>query len=411
MRYELKIALRYLRARRKEAFISVTTLFTAVGVMIGVAALTITLSVMSGLQANLRERVLSVTPQIEIQGYTGSISGYAALEKRALTVAGVSGADPFIVGQAMLSSARGTSSVIVRGIDPANPTVLTQLARYLNRGGLESLATRYPPSGGQPILGAVALGSILAGRLKLKVGDTVRMIAPVISGAQLSTRTGEFKAGAIFESGIDFVDRDLIFIGLSQAQAFFGREGQVDGIEIHLKSLDDTDTATAALRKLLAPHYRVRNWIEFNEAASAGFMMLKWVYSIVLLMLIGVAAFNLIATLIMVVMEKRKDIAVLMTMGASQTAVRLVFVLKGLIVGAIGTVAGLLLSVIGCFALKHYHFIHIPKAIYGISTVPVVASPLNFVLVAIASLVLCFLATVYPARQASRETPSAVLRS
>src|SRR5262249_49964967 len=148
-------------------------------------------------------------------------------------------------------------------------------------------------------------------------------------------------------------------------------------------NLDATTSITNLLRRDLGQHYAVRNWIDFNHAASAGFALLRWVYSAVLLLLIGVAAFNLIATLIMVGMEKRKDIAVLMTMGASRAAVRLVFVLKGLIVGAVGTVAGLILSAIGCFALARYHFIHIPKAVYGISTVPVAAAPLNFLMVAI----------------------------
>jgi len=414
MRFELKIALRYLRARRKEAFISVTTMFTAIGVMIGVAALIITLAVMGGFEANLRERVLSLTPQVEIQSYTGPISNYAALERRAKTVPGISGADPFIVAQAMISSTRGLSGAVVRGIEPSNSTVVRQVGRYIHDGSLASLAgnsTATQSGAGPPLDGVVALGSTLAQKLKVHVGDQIRIIAPIIAGAQLSTRTGQFKVGALFESGVDFIDRELVFMNLATAQTFFGRGNQVDGIELRLQNLDDTGTATTALRALFAPAYHVRNWIEFNQAASAGFAMLKEVYSLVLLMLIGVAAFNLVATLIMVVMEKRKDIAVLMTMGASAAEVRTVFVFKGLIVGAAGTAAGLILGAIGCFVLARYQFIHIPKAIYGVSTLPIVVSPTSFVLVAMASLGLCLLATIYPARQASRETPAEVLRS
>jgi len=411
MRFELKIALRYLRARRKEAFISVTTMFTAIGVMIGVAALIITLAVMGGFEANLRERVLSLTPQVEIQSYTGPIANYAALEERAKTVPGVNGADPFIVAQAMLSSRRGLSGAVVRGIEPSNSAVIRQVGRYIREGSLASLGDRVTNGTGPPLNGVVALGSTLAEKLKVHVGDQVRIIAPIIAGAQLSTRTGQFKVGALFESGVDFIDRELVFMNLATAQTFFGRGNQVDGIELRLQNLDDTGTATTALRALFAPAYHVRNWIEFNQAASAGFAMLKEVYSLVLLMLIGVAAFNLVATLIMVVMEKRKDIAVLMTMGASAAEVRTVFVFKGLIVGAAGTAAGLMLGAIGCFVLARYQFIHIPKAIYGISTLPIVVSPASFVMVAMASLGLCLLATIYPARQASRETPADVLRS
>jgi lipoprotein-releasing system permease protein len=299
----------------------------------------------------------------------------------------------------------------VRGIDPTSPGTIAKIGAYIRAGSLASLAQNGAQTGeAAPLAGTVAIGTTLAERLKVTVGDRVRVVAPIVSGAQLTTKAAQFRVGAIFESGVDFVDRDLVFMDLAAAQTFFGRPGQADGIELHLANLDATEQITKVLRTQLSQHYAVRNWIDFNHAASAGFALLKWVYSAVLLLLIGVAAFNLIATLIMVVMEKRKDIAVLMTMGASRSAIRLVFVLKGLIVGAVGTAAGLALSALGCFALARYHFIHIPKAVYGISTVPVAANPLNFVLVALASLALCLLATVYPARQALRETPAEVLR-
>ncbi|MGH7226485.1 MAG: FtsX-like permease family protein, partial [Gemmataceae bacterium] len=172
-----------------------------------------------------------------------------------------------------------------------------------------------------------------------------------------------------------------------------------------------TTAVTNALRATLGKTFRVTNWMEYDQAASAGFAMLKRVYAIVLVILIGVAAFNLVATLIMVVMEKRKDIAVLMAMGARRRDVRRIFILKGMIVGAAGTLAGLLLAAIACFTLTHYHFIHIPKKIYGISTLPISVTPLNFVVVALCSMALCLVATVYPARQAARELPVEVFRS
>ena len=170
---------------------------------------------------------------------------------------------------------------------------------------------------------------------------------------------------------------------LGRAQAFFGRLGRADGVQIHLANLDNTWRVTDELRKIFPyPPYQVRNWIQINQAASAGFAMLKTVYSLVLVMLIAVAAFNLVAMLIMVVMEKRKDIAILMTMGATRGAIRRIFLIKGLIVGAAGTIAGLLLGAMGCFTLAHYHFIHIPREIYGISTLPVCGLPGAFAWVA-----------------------------
>jgi lipoprotein-releasing system permease protein len=416
VRYELKIALRYLRARRKDAFISITTIFTAVGVMIGVAALTMTLSVMGGFEQSIKERVLNLSPQVQILNSQGSIENYSDIEKKVATVPGVDGAEAYIVGQAMLSSGRGIGGVVVRGVEPDNPVVRHQWGKYMTAGSLDDLARSYtiPAGAAGPAVttGGLAIGVSLAKKLKAKPGDAVRMVAPIISpDGSLSTKSAQFVIGAIFDSGMNFVDTNMVFMNLANAQDFFGRLGKVDGVDIHLVNLDQTDAVTDAMRKLFPSPYRVRNWIEFNQSAAAGFALLKRVYALVLVMLIGVAAFNLVATLIMVVMEKRKDIAVLMAMGATRRDVRMIFVLKGLIVGAAGTAAGLILGAVGCFTLERYQFIHLQREIYGISNLPIDVQPSNFAAVAVASMILCLLATVYPARQASREMPVEVFRS
>ncbi|MGZ6195270.1 MAG: FtsX-like permease family protein [Candidatus Binataceae bacterium] len=421
MRFELMIALRYLRARRKDAFISVTTMFTAVGVTIGVAALVVMLAVMSGFETNLRQRMLSLSPQVQVQSFGGGISDYAAVRGRVDHVAGVAGSDPFIVGQGLISAAHGISGVVVRGVEPHNPVVIATLQRYVDAASLrmlESGSSANAGGGGEhpvtaPQVPGLLLGGTLADKLKVKAGDRVRIVAPIIAGgnSQLSTHSADFRVAAVFNSGVQFIDSDVIFMGLATAQDFFGRPGKADGIEVKLRDLDQTTAVTEALRETLGHTYRVTNWMEYDQAASAGFAMLKRVYAMVLLLLIGVAAFNLIATLIMVVMEKRKDIAVLLAMGATPAEVRWIFQLKGIIVGAAGTALGLLIGAVTCFALARYQFIHIPSKIYGISTLPIDAQPLSFVLVAIASMVLCYLATIYPAGQASRETPVEVFRS
>lgn len=410
MRYELHIALRYLRARSRSAFASITTLFTAIGVMIGVAALVVVLAVMGGFEASLRQRVLSLSPQIQILNYAGSLSNYAAIQALADKLPAVAGSDPFVVGQALVSSGRGVSAVLVRGVDVNDPAGTVQLRRYLEQGKLSSLAAAQGTAG---TLGAMALGATLADKLKVRVGDPLHLVAPII-GAEasgLTTRSGEFEVGAIFDSGISYIDRNVAFTGLGQAQSFFGRRGRADGIEVRLRDLDQTNRVAAELRRRLPHSYRVRTWIEFNQAASAGFAMLARVYSLVLLLLIAVAAFNLVATLIMVVMEKRKDIAVLLTMGATRWEIGMIFVLKGFIVGGAGTAAGLMVGSAACFALARYHFIHISREIYGTATLPIAIEPLNFVLVAICSVALCLLATFYPAWQASHQMPVEVMRS
>jgi lipoprotein-releasing system permease protein len=415
LRFELIIALRYLRARRKDAFISITTLFTAVGVTIGVAALIVMLAVMSGFETNLRQRLLSLSPQVQVQSFGASMSDYAAIESRIDGTAGVAGSDPFVVGQGLISAAHGIAGIVVRGVEPRNPVVVSRLQHYADAASLRMLERG--PAGGagskaRPVDGLL-VGATLADKLKVKAGDPVRIVAPIITGpnSQLSTRSADFRVAAVFSSGVQFIDSEVVFMGLATAQDFFGRPGKADGIEVKLNNLDQTTAVTNALRGNLGNTFRVTNWMEYDQAASAGFAMLKRLYAMVLLLLIGVAAFNLIATLIMVVMEKRKDIAVLLAMGATPGEVRRIFQFKGIIVGAAGTALGLAIGAAACFALARYQFIHIPSKIYGISTVPIDAEPLSFVLVAVASMVLCYLATIYPARQASRETPVEVFRS
>jgi lipoprotein-releasing system permease protein len=414
VRYELRIALRYLRARRKDAFISVTTLLSAVGVMIGVAALIVTLSVMGGFEASLKQRVLALSFQVEIVSVEGSIPKYAELEQKVAAVPHVAGSDPFVIGQAMLSSGRGLGGVVVRGIEPDNPVITSQWSRYMAEGSLADLLKAYNPTGpGQePPQGAIAIGASLAQKLKVKRGDPVRVIAPIVgAGGNLTARSANFIVGAIFDSGMTYLDSNFLFMDLTRAQNFFGRPNVVDGIDVHLTSLDATDQVANTLRQILPAQFRVRSWVQYNESASAGFAMLRRVYAMVLMLLIGVAAFNLIATLIMVVMEKRKDVAVLMAMGATPSEIRRVFTIKGLIVGGAGTFAGLLIGGIGCAVLQRYHFIHISREVYGISSVPIAVDPVSFLWVAVASMVLCLLATIYPARQASHELPVEIFRS
>ncbi len=414
MRYELRIALRYLRARRKDAFISVTTLLSAVGVTIGVAALIVTLSVMGGFEASLKQRVLALSFQVEVVSIEGSIPNYHELQQKIAAVPHIAGSDPFVIGQAMLSSGRGLGGVVVRGIEPDNPVIASQWSRYMAEGSLADLLKAYNPAAPakEPPQGAIAIGLTLAQKLKVKRGDPVRVIAPIVgAGGNLTARSANFIVGAIFDSGMAFLDANMVFMDLVRAQNFFGRPGVVDGIDVHLTSLDATDQVANTLREILPARFRVRSWVQYNQSASAGFAILKRVYALVLMLLIAVAAFNLIATLIMVVMEKRKDVAVLMAMGATPSEIRRVFIFKGMIVGGAGTFAGLLLGAIGCVVLERYHFIHIAREVYGISSVPIAVDPMSFVWVAIAAMVLCLLATLYPARQASREMPVEIFRS
>jgi lipoprotein-releasing system permease protein len=419
LRYEFQIAARYLLSRHKTRSISVTTVFTGLGVAIGVAALCVVISVMNGFEANLRQRVLHLTPPVEVTSISGPIADYDALAQRIDHVPGVSGAVPFLNSQAMLGSRYGLSGVLVRAIQPDSPVALSQLKKSLRliSGSIESLRTGHSSSatvnhGGPETIGGLLIGGALALKLKVGAGDRLKIVSPILSAdrEQLHVRVGEVIVGGLFSSGVSFVDRNLIIMALSSAQGFFGREQKADGIQVYLDDLSQTERVTRQLQTELSYPYLVRNWTQINEAYAAGFAMLKLVYSLVLMVLIGVAAFNLIATLIMTGMERRKDVAILMTMGAPARATRLIFFSNAMLLGGIGTLSGLLLALITCWALGRYHFIHIPEEIYGTSTIPVVVAPLEFLLVAVAAISLCMVASIYPARRTSRRLPIEVMR-
>jgi lipoprotein-releasing system permease protein len=417
LRYEFQIAARYLLTRHKTRSVSVTTAFTGLGVAIGVAALCVVISVMNGFEANLRERVLHLTPPVEVTSIAGPIADYEVLAQRINRVPGVAGSVPFLNSQAMLSARHGISGVLVRAVQPDNPVALSELKKSMRvvSGSVASLTQNYPPAaddGGRPMIGALLMGGALALRLKVSTGDRLRVISPILSAdrEQLRVRVGNVIVGALFSSGVSFVDRSLVIMNLRAAQDFFGRGQKADGIQVYLDDLSQTSRVTRRLQNELSYPYVVRNWTELNQAYAAGFAMLKLVYSLVLMVLIGVAAFNLVATLIMTGMEKRKDMAILMTMGASARAVRLIFFFNAALLGGIGTLSGLGLGLFGAWALGRYHFIRIPEEIYGTSTVPVVVAPLEFLLVAAAALALCLMASVYPARRASRRLPVEVMR-
>jgi lipoprotein-releasing system permease protein len=262
-------------------------------------------------------------------------------------------------------------------------------------------------------LPGIILGRELARQLGVSIGDPVSVVSPLgtPTAVGLVPRVKRFVMVGQFDSGMSEYDSSLAYVSLEEAQRFFSMEGSVTGLEVRVRDLYDAREVGSDLAQKLGFPYRVRDWMEVNHNLFSALKLEKTVYFIVLLLIILVAAFSIVATLIMVVMEKRKDIAVLMALGATRRDVRLVFVLKGLLVGTAGTFAGLALGAFGCFVLARYQVVSIPREIYGIATVPVAVEPLNFVLVALASILLCLVATFYPARQASREVPAEILRS
>jgi len=416
MRYELFIGLRYLRAKRKEAFISLITVIATAGVMIGVMTLNIVLAVMTGFEEDLRDRILGFNPHAVVLSYSGPMVDYETVAERVKKVTGVLSAAPFIYGQVMVSSGERVSGVVVRGVRPTGDGAVDLEAR-LKAGHLSSLARRHPApvagGGGQAArLPGLIVGAELARQLGVAVGDVVSVISPIgtPSAVGLVPRVKRFLAVGIFESGMSEYDAGLVYMTLGDAQEFLGMGAAVTGIEIRIADLYAARQVARRLEAALGFPYRVRDWMEINHNLFSALKLEKTGYFIVLLLIVLVAAFNIVATLIMIVMEKRKDIAILKAMGATAAAVGRIFVLKGLIVGFVGTALGNLGGYVACWALKRYEFIELPKDVFYVSTLPVKMYPEYFAMVTVASVLICLLATIYPARQAARLPPVDVIR-
>src|SRR5262245_41282442 len=413
MRYELFIGLRYLRAKRREAFISLITLISTLGIAIGVMTLNITLAVMTGFEEDLRDRILGFNPHVSIWSYLGPLNGHEEVAAKARVVPGVNSAEPFVYGQLMLTTPEHFASVLVRGIRPssaANP----DLASRLRSGSIDQLDRRFAVPlqegrGATVELPGIVVGDELAHQLGVHVGDPIS-VASTSAGSSGVPRIRNFVVVGEFDSGMPDYDAGLAYVNLADAQRLYEMGDAVTGIEVKVADLYHADRIAGQIQAALGSGYRVRDWMEANQNLFSALTLQKTVYFIVLLLIILVAAFTVLATLIMVVMEKRKDIAILKSMGAPRAAIARVFIYKGLVIGALGTLIGNLGGYAGCWLLKRYHFIELPKDVFFVSTVPVTVHPEYFVAVTVAALAICLLATLYPARQAARLVPVDIIR-
>ncbi len=416
MRYELFVGLRYLRAKRREAFISLITLISTAGIAIGVMTLDITLAVMTGFEEDLRDRILGFNPHLLIWNDFGPIEDYPAVLERVGQVPGVVRAAPFVYGQLMLSTQQNFAGVLVRGIRPTAEGA-TDLVGHLRDGKVEQLAQRYavPLNDGRGTtveLPGIIVGTELAHQLGVTVGDPVDVALPFgnsIHGSVVPP-IRRFVVVGRFDSGMPDYDSGLVYVGLPDAQRLYELGDAVTGVEVKVDDLYQANAVAARVAVALGMPYQVRDWMQTNHNLFAALKLQKTVYFIVLLLIIMVAAFTILAALIMVVMEKRKDIAILKSMGAPRTSIGRIFVFKGLVLGVVGTLIGNLGGYAGCWILDRYHFIKLPKDVFYVSTVPVTIVPEYFAAVSVAALIICLLATVYPARQASRLVPVDILR-
>ncbi len=406
MRFELFVALRYLLARRKHAFISIISIFSVLGVALGVAALIVVLGVVNGFIVDMRDKILGVNAHVITLGAGGIVSDYADLVKKATQLPAVKGVTPFIYSEVMLATKHGVKGVVLRGLDPQTAGSVLTIATQLNSGSFADL--------GRPGTPGVVIGKELANRLGLVVGSRVNLLSPSgeKTGAGFSPRILSFKVVGIFSTGMFEYDSSLGFVSLDASRDLLGLPpGTVSGLEIVVEDIYRADIVAAEVTKALGgyPFYS-RNWMEMNANLFAALKLEKVAMSIMLALVIVVGSFSIVTTLVMLVMEKKHDIAIMTSMGATKNTIRRIFMLQGTIIGAVGTVLGFGLGLGVCWLLKRYQFIKLPPGVYSLDHLPVLLQWQDLAGIAAGAMFLCFSATIYPARQAAQLEPAEALR-
>jgi lipoprotein-releasing system permease protein len=414
MKYELFIGLRYLRARRREGFISLITVISVLGVMIGVMTLNVVMAVMTGFEETLRDRLLGINAHVALVKSGDQLRDYEKLVEQVRQVNGVVAASPSIYGQVMLTSGPRVSGVVVRGVDPDRVNQVVDIERYIKEGNLQNLKQPQPvQTGGRTVLlPGVIIGIRLANQLGIFPGSPVQVVSPLGSPTAIGVipKVRRFVVVGIFDSGMSEIDSTLIYMNLAEAQKFFELGDAVTNIEIRVQDVYRAQNVAQDIQRRVGFPYLTEDWSRLWPNLFSALKLEKTVYFLVLLLMVLIGAFNIISTLIMVVMEKRKDIAILQSMGATRESIRRIFLIKGCVIGVVGTLLGVLLGLAISFLIQEYRFIELPKDVFLISTVPVRIYMSNFSLVALASLLVCLIASIYPARQAAKLDPVEIIR-
>lgn len=409
MSFEFFIGARYLRVKKRHAFISLITILSITGVTVGVMALIIVISVMSGFESDLKSRILGVKSHLNVTRKSLKFTDYQTITKVIQNQKSVHAATPYVGAQVMIRSDIRPSGAVIKGIDPesAGRVILKLDPTLLLKS--QFMKERVTPTDSLP---GIILGKELARNIGVITGDSVE----VISARGFLTPVGHmptlkrFVVVSLFEVGMYEYDSTLAFILLTEAQKLLRMPHEISGIEVRLTNLYLASKTGQEIKKILGHTYIVQDWIEMNQNLFSALKLEKVAMFIILALIIFVAAFNIASSLIMMVMEKTKDIAILKTMGASDKSIRRIFIYKGTIIGAMGVCLGLFLGLGTCFALARYNFIQLPGDVYYITSLPVQIELLDICLIAISAISICFLATLYPAHRASKRNPVEAIR-
>ena len=401
--FELHVALRYLLAKRKQAFISVISFISTLGVTVGVMALVIALALMTGLQEELRDRIVGSNPHIYVWNTRG-IADYVAEADKLRQIPHVVGAAPAILGQGLMSAAGATQPVQIKGIDPMLEQQVTGLKAAMTSGSLEAL------SAADSDVDGILLGKDLAAKLGVTTGDSVSLTLGVtLSPAGLLPRTRRLRVVGLFGLGLFEVDSTSAFLSLDVARRLLGKD-QVDLIQLRVDDIYAAPTIADSIPSTLGPQYLTQDWADMNKSLFSALGLEKMAISLTIGLIVMVAALNIVASLILLVMEKHRDIGILKTMGAGARSVTAIFMMQGLIIGIVGTTVGASAGYVLSYVMTRYKLIRVPQDVYQVSYVPFRVTPFDFAFVVVAAILVCFVATIYPSRQAAKLDPVQALR-
>jgi len=409
MPFELRIALRYLTARRKQAFISVISAISMLGVIVGVMALFIALGLMTGLQTEIREKILGSTAHISVyrSGNEG-IAEYRQVVEALRRAPGVLGAAPVVYGKAILWGPTGSAApATLKGVVPTDEKTVTKVATQMEEGTFDALESA-PVDGLPPIL----LGRDLAARLNVGPGDVVTVTTPQGQLSPMGVLPGrkKFRVAGTVRSGLFEFDSAWAYLSLAAAQRIFDQGDQASLVEARVADMFRVKEAALGIVGHLGEGYSTTDWIEMNHSLFSALWLEKTAIAITIGLIVLVAALNIVATLILMVMEKHKDIAVLVSMGASRGAITRIFMLQGTLIGTAGTLVGAALGWGACQVLDRYRVIRVPEDVYQIAYVPFRLLPGDAAIVVAGAILVCLLATLHPARGAARLDPAEALR-
>ncbi|HSO17845.1 MAG TPA: lipoprotein-releasing ABC transporter permease subunit [Desulfosarcina sp.] len=398
---------RYLRTRQKRAFISLITALSIAGVTVGVMALIVVIAVMAGFETDLKSRILGIRPHLVIARAQGDFTEAEAILERLGPMRGIESASAYISTQVVLRTSARASGAMLKGIRAAPGN---QAGHGIETERLASAPT--PAEGSDRRLPGIILGKELAANLGVIREDPLYMISPrgMLSPAGHIPAMVKFRVADLFESGMYEFDGTLAYVSLVQAQKLLHMPDSVSGIEIRLTDLERADDVADAIRQDIGGAYTVETWKQINRNLFSALRLEKTVMFIILALIVLVAAFNIAGSLVMMVMEKRKDIAILKAMGATARSIGRIFVIKGLTIGLVGTALGTSAGLALCTLLERYSFVRLPADVYYINTLPVNLKALDVLMIAVCALLICFMATLYPARQASAVDPVEAIR-